>query len=411
MSIWNFFTPEAGQQRRQWLEGQAEGLLTYVPPELRPWLMIANEVNPVTSMERAGEASNRMVAPGMSGWDRMAAAGDMLSNVAGVVAPAIGAKAGAVPVANAVEEVLTGYAPMVQPFLADESGAFAGLRALTADRAAYDRAVDMASRGASRDDIWNATGWFKGVDGKWRFEIDDSAAQLHMVPMAKRENLLGRTVGANMDHQELWSAYPDLARDWFQPVPPGSQKGVRGSYQPPNDGVSRGVLRLADNEPSEMRSTALHELQHAIQGREGFARGGNIDDGFVLSQDIAASRASRAQDELERMVSALPEALQRQFNMFAFSEPSDEMRRRFMLNEQLAPVVAKFDEVRQLNSASTKLTPESALDAYRRLAGEVEARNVQSRLGMTADQRRATPPWATQDTPDDMQILRGLLNQ
>lgn len=122
MSIWDQLTPEAGQRRRQWLNKQAEGLLEYVPPELRPWLMIADELNPITSMERAGEASNRMVAPGMSGWDRMAAAGDMLSNVAGVVAPAVAAKAAGLPVANAVEEVLTGYAPMVQPFMWDEYG-------------------------------------------------------------------------------------------------------------------------------------------------------------------------------------------------------------------------------------------------------------------------------------------------
>lgn len=154
MNIWDFFTPEAGQKRRRWLEGQAGGLLEYVPPELRPWLAIAEEMNPVTSMERAGSASKRMVAPGMSGWDRMAAAGDMLSNVAGVVAPAVAARAAGVPVANAVEEVLTGYSPMVQPFLADEAGALK----LTprGDYVGQHTAPSLAS-GASLDnpaDIW-----------------------------------------------------------------------------------------------------------------------------------------------------------------------------------------------------------------------------------------------------------------
>lgn len=28
---------------------------------------------------------------------------------------------------------------------------------------------------------------------------------------------------------------------------------------------------------------------------------------------------------------------------------------------------------------------------------------------MTADQRRATPPWESYDVPEDMQIVRGLL--
>lgn len=45
-------------------------------------------------------------------------------------------------------------------------------------------------------------------------------------------------------------------------------------------------------------------------------------------------------------------------------------------------------------------------DAYRRLSGEVEARNVQRRMSFTPEQRRATPPWKTQDVPDEKQIVR-----
>jgi hypothetical protein len=51
-----------------------------------------------------------------------------------------------------------------------------------------------------------------------------------------------------------------------------------------------------------------------------------------------------------------------------------------------------------------------ANDQYRALAGEVEARNVQTRMDMDAATRRATPPWATEDVPRDQQIVRGLLN-
>ena len=41
-----------------------------------------------------------------------------------------------------------------------------------------------------------------------------------------------------------------------------------------------------------------------------------------------------------------------------------------------------------------------------KLEGEVEARNVQVRLGMTAEQRAATPPWETEDMPENQQIAR-----
>ena len=43
---------------------------------------------------------------------------------------------------------------------------------------------------------------------------------------------------------------------------------------------------------------------------------------------------------------------------------------------------------------------------YHRNAGEVEARNVQTRRDFTPDERRASPPWETEDVPRDRQIVR-----
>ncbi len=87
-----FFSREAGQKRRAWLD---ETVNYFTPPELRGPLGLLNEANPVTSMERASTASQTMLAPETSGWGRVAAGGDMLSNMAGVVAPAmVAGKAG-----------------------------------------------------------------------------------------------------------------------------------------------------------------------------------------------------------------------------------------------------------------------------------------------------------------------------
>jgi hypothetical protein len=47
-----------------------------------------------------------------------------------------------------------------------------------------------------------------------------------------------------------------------------------------------------------------------------------------------------------------------------------------------------------------------AQELYKRLAGETEARNVQTRMNMSAEQRRASPPWTTQDVLDEDQIVR-----
>ena len=42
---------------------------------------------------------------------------------------------------------------------------------------------------------------------------------------------------------------------------------------------------------------------------------------------------------------------------------------------------------------------------YQAVAGEVEARNVQTRLSMTAAERRATRPEDTEDIPRDQQVV------
>lgn len=121
MGILDYFTPEARRGNRQALEGL---LMQFIPPEMRPQLNLLAELNPVVSMERAGQDAQQLFAPDQTLLDRLAAGGRMASNMAGVVAPAMVAGRAGVPVANAVQDVLTGYSPMVQPFMADEFGGF-----------------------------------------------------------------------------------------------------------------------------------------------------------------------------------------------------------------------------------------------------------------------------------------------
>ncbi len=127
MGLMDFFTPEAGQARRKWLDQQAEGLVEFVPPELRNWVALGGEVNPITSMERAGQGAQRIADPNVQGWDKVKAVGDTASNMAAVVAPMVAASRGAVPAANAIEEALMGVSSSPagmagRQFAADEFG-------------------------------------------------------------------------------------------------------------------------------------------------------------------------------------------------------------------------------------------------------------------------------------------------
>lgn len=54
---------------------------------------------------------------------------------------------------------------------------FAGQKASTANLEHLKNAQEMETLGADMKSIRKATGWFKGMDGKWRFEIDDSGME------------------------------------------------------------------------------------------------------------------------------------------------------------------------------------------------------------------------------------------
>lgn len=208
---------------------------------------------------------------------------------------------------------------------------FGGPAAKTANLKALTQAEMLAKQGAPREQIWSETGWFKGADGKWRFEIDDSGAKFDTP--ASWKDINARPVMSDIfTHPAAFDAYPDRVPR-LAPAEAGS-----GAYSAADNAVMvNGVLprsaynnkRHYDRVANAQNSTALHELQHWAQDAEGFAQGG------------------------------------------APAERTD-----------------------------------AALAAYRRLAGEVEARTVQKRMDYTPEQRAARPPWMDYDVPEDQQIVR-----
>ena len=84
-------------------------------PEIDRMLVSAGNVNqalnPVEAIGQSMGASRRMLAPETKGWDRVAALGDMLSGVGGVVAPLAAVGRLGKPAATALMESLTGGSP------------------------------------------------------------------------------------------------------------------------------------------------------------------------------------------------------------------------------------------------------------------------------------------------------------
>ena len=83
----------------------------------------------------------------------------------------------------------------------------------------------------------------------------------------------------------------------------------------------------------------------------------------------------------------------------------DKLPRREMF--ELQRLRARQQELRGniMDTFGTEASNKLDFDTYQRLAGEVEARNVQKRMDFTADERRQTPPWQTQDIEDEYQII------
>jgi hypothetical protein len=129
--ITQFVSPEAGQRRRAALDEFGRDIGYYVPPELRGILGMVAESTPTASIDRASQSAVRMVQPGRTAGQRIGDLGGLLSETAGVVAPAMVAPRAGLTAAQAAQEMfmmpVAGADNAARRFMADESGAIGAL--------------------------------------------------------------------------------------------------------------------------------------------------------------------------------------------------------------------------------------------------------------------------------------------
>lgn len=322
-------------------------------------------------------------------------------------------------------------------------GIFGGRLAKTADLTKLAKAEEMASKGIPREQIWNDTGWFKGVDGKWRFEIDDSTLK-RMIPPA---DWIGRRNGVAMapsfgtayekaaaqltphapvrmkrifEHEALDLAYPDgfttsPQHNGITSIPVALiQEGtsVHGQYMP--DGY-RGMPMVGMNEallPGQARETALHEWQHAVAEREGFPAGSGTDRAREAIRSYNNSEVDKLSTAIREMETTHPV----EFGWFRKKNAATAMKDWDAANAADAELLKTeagrnldMMDWRRASIAKSEPTHEQIADHYRRDAGEVEARTVQRRANLNAEGRRAHPPFVEgpygYDVPEHEQIV------
>lgn len=388
------------------------------------------------------------------------------------------------------------------------------------DNLAVAREMEQAKKDAAV--IKLATGWERGADGKWRYELDDSYASMNVLypdmqgplassllsdqqadelaekleiarrvqanPEATMAELFGEdgpkvqrmlfelgnldqfvaqtaallegdelTLGAILDHEELFAAYPQLREVRVRII--DDEQNAHGSYNRTDDQITLNKAALDDT------SLLMHEVQHAIQDREGFARGGNdktarrlavkpLQELLELVGEEAETYARNAEElaaiefGLDRIRFAekpsLFEKTGEYLRVKPFAMPKDKKERaaamEAMVGEWIQERSAEFRSLghgwwaeyaekqelvearKRLQAANRKLAQSSKdaaranqlldklegmsdYDIYHSLAGEVEARNTARRMGMTYEERLNSLASETEDVARKDQIF------
>lgn len=221
-----------------------------------------------------------------------------------------------------------------------------------------------------------ATGWERGADGKWRYEMPDAMIKDtmdvgggHIVKRYEDDMLWnGGKLSDVIDAPELFKAYPHLKDVRIETDAIMNDMPSNGEYN-----AKTNTITIHADELKYMNSILNHEIQHAIQSIEGFDRGGSprLVRGEIkkrlaeVTKQIRQLRAEGKEDEAKAIV-----------------EKNRGLYNAYRANDDY--------------------------NSYKSLAGEVEARNVQERMNMSPEERRKTLAESTEDVARKDQIFLGV---
>lgn len=269
-----------------------------------------------------------------------------------------------------------------------------------------------------------ATGWERGADGKWRYEIPD--AKLSDMTdidgkgtMVKRntEDMLWTSgkLGDKVDAPSLFKAYPDLKDVRLETDAITNGLPSNGSFNPKIN-----TITIHANNLKYLNSILNHEIQHAIQHIEGFARGGNPE--YLQWRIEAAKKEWRARVWADALRDKAEEMGEHHNQVEVEKALMDEYKEMGMDNDEWMPdketrikgfnyfargyADRSFDnDIRAFRLNESTRSDYNSYVEYTKLGGEVEARNVQSRMNMSPEERRKLLAEETEDVARKDQIF------
>ena len=306
-------------------------------------------------------------------------------------------------------------------------------------------AVKMEKENKSAIDIKMATGWERGADGKWRYEIPDITLHggvlynlLHHRPSTTLLDLVARSGKVNSKEsltnaEQLFRAYPVLAKYKVAFKNIGEAYGRVNSasriitLNPITLGVDEGFIN--EDGLKRVERTLVHEIQHIIQHEEGFANGGNPnsatqaylkESGLDKKFEQISSKLTAYQDTLDKIIDSdekfkeiehivktvhdiyfsmgMDAPIEDIVNTIKKTLPNwvpgvnydallDERKQELIVEHEKELEKAKDLEEegnRELKELEQSLP--NGIELYARLAGEVEARTVSARHNMSVEE-------------------------
>ena len=204
-------------------------------------------------------------------------------------------------------------------------------------------------------------------------------------------------ISAAYDHPKLFEAYPDMKDVKIRFV---DTDEFIGQYRPSSKEIL--ISTQLNRSPSEARKTALHEMQHWVQEKEGFAKGGNMDTAKGTFDDVSGWK-----DELGKIERHLqnaedqglpftfyqgnrtgPYTYSNRFERFELKSP-EEIK---MTLKQVKEVQKLADKILDYYKKYGSPDDDMKYDFYKRLAGEIEARDASFRSDIEPEDLTRTMP-------------------
>ncbi len=281
------------------------------------------------------------------------------------------------------------------------------------EKNSLQKAIKLENDNTPKKEIFRQTGWEKGVDNKWRYEIEDGKLKKPLKEIKRNDRL--KDV---YDNPKLFEAYPELKEITLEL----NNKVVSYNKQ---------KKHIVITENSDIKSL-IHEIQHGIQDIENFISGTSL-----YKEQVKLFESNTNKNAYELFEEALHTSLYNKEDYISnwvnnnIQIKYSKRKRKFYAVSKLYGVLGNIKSSGDKNKVQEAVkqyyynlfTTDSILNTlyyskfnkfenkayenYNKQAGEVEARNVEFRYEMSKNEKEILDLEETEDVVRKEQLFQG----